>query len=308
MDCRLVLDARAVIGESPTWSAAEQALYWIDVKAPALFRLDPGTGAQSRWDLDGDIGGFALCADGLSALVALRDGLYRLVFRTGTRTRLAPAPFDQSLFRFNEGGCDGQGRFWIGVMFDPVGKADQPEQVESLYVYTEADGLRPAPDRSSLHNGMVWSADGRQMFLSHSNEQSVFRFDYDPGTGRFGGRTLFARIDPADGLPDGAALDTEGGYWCALHGGWALRRFHADGRHDRDVRLPVQQPTMCAFGGWDLGTLFVTSAADKLDASALAAQPHAGGLFALRPDIAGQPRPVVAFPGPGQEPSTRRSA
>ena len=37
----VVLDAGATIGESPTWSADERALYWIDVKKPALHRYDP---------------------------------------------------------------------------------------------------------------------------------------------------------------------------------------------------------------------------------------------------------------------------
>jgi hypothetical protein len=32
------LAAKATIGESPVWAPAEQALYWIDIKAPALHR------------------------------------------------------------------------------------------------------------------------------------------------------------------------------------------------------------------------------------------------------------------------------
>ena len=41
-----VLDARAKLGECPTWSVAEQALYWVDIDAPALNRYDPSTGAK----------------------------------------------------------------------------------------------------------------------------------------------------------------------------------------------------------------------------------------------------------------------
>ena len=98
-----------------------------------------------------------------------------------------------------------------------------------------------------------------------------------------GPKTLFASVPEADGLPDGAALDTEGGYWCALHGGGRLRRFHADGSMDRDIMLPVSQPTMCAFAGAALDTLYVTSAADKLSPEQRGAEPHAGALLRLRP-------------------------
>ena len=118
-EIELMLDCRATIGESPTWFAPEQALYWIDVKAPALHRLS-ADGSQARWRLDADIGAFALLESAAGALVALRNGIFRLDFATGRTELLAPPPFDPNLFRFNEGVCDAEGRFWIGVMFDPA--------------------------------------------------------------------------------------------------------------------------------------------------------------------------------------------
>ena len=41
MAIETVLNFHATIGESPTWVADERALYWIDVKAPALHRYCP---------------------------------------------------------------------------------------------------------------------------------------------------------------------------------------------------------------------------------------------------------------------------
>jgi hypothetical protein len=60
-----------------------------------------------------------------------------------------------------------------------------------------------------------------------------------------------------------------------------LRRFHPDGSADRDIDLPVSQPTMPAFAGEDLATLYVTSASDHMSEAAKAREPHAGGLFRL---------------------------
>ena len=37
-DVTCVLDARAELGECPVWSVEEQALYWVDIRAPALHR------------------------------------------------------------------------------------------------------------------------------------------------------------------------------------------------------------------------------------------------------------------------------
>ena len=59
-----VLDFHATIGESATWVADEAALYWIDVKAPALNRYSPDDEATRSWPLTSDIGGFALTGDG----------------------------------------------------------------------------------------------------------------------------------------------------------------------------------------------------------------------------------------------------
>ena len=88
-------------------------------------------------------------------------------------------------------------------------------------------------------------------------------------------------------------MDTQGGYWCALHGAGRLRRYTADGAVDRDIMLPVSQPTMCAFGGDELDMLYVTSATDKLNAEQRRQQPLAGALLRLRPGERGIPRPCV---------------
>jgi sugar lactone lactonase YvrE len=292
MEIELVLDAGATIGESPTWAAAEGALYWIDVKAPALHRFDPVTGGRRSWPMSSDIGAFGLVCDPPGAVVALRQGIFRLDFASGALTWLTPPPFDPALFRFNEGACDTAGRFWVGVMFDPLDDA-VPSQRSGLHSFTLGEGLRPEPDAAELHNGMAWSPDGRRFYLAHSERQEVVAYAFDPASGRLGARDLFAQIPPALGLPDGAAVDSDGGYWCALHGGGRLRRYTAAGAVDRDIALPVSQPTMCAFAGEALDLLYVTSAADKLTPEQRRREPLAGALLRLRPGERGIARPCM---------------
>ena len=292
MQIEVVLEAGATIGESPTWAAAENALYWIDVKKPALYRYDPATRGQRSWPMPSDIGAFALVRDPPGAVVALRQGIFRLDFASRSLTRLAPPPFEPALFRFNEGACDSTGRFWVGVMFDPLDHA-APPQKSALHSFTLGNGLRPEPDAAELHNGMAWSPDGSVFYLSHSQRREVFAYTFDPQSGRLGARDLFAQIPEALGLPDGAAVDRDGGYWCALHGGSRLRRYTARGTVDRDIVLPVSQPTMCAFAGEALDVLYVTSAADKLTPEQRRREPLAGALLRLQPGERGIVRPCM---------------
>jgi len=286
-----VIDARATIGESPLWLAHERALYWIDVKAPALHRYEPASGATRTWPVTSDLGGFAMLEDG-GVLVALRHGLHRLDLHSGALQLLAPPPFDPALFRFNEGACDAGGRFWIGVMFDPVA-GSPPQRPGWLHSFTLHGGLRTEPDAAELHNGMAFSADGSTLFLSHSNSRQIFKFDFEQATGRLRNRRVFATIPENLGIPDGAAIDVDNAYWCALHGAGRLRRFRADGSVDRDIAMPFSQPTMCTFADDQLATLYVTSASDKMSADQMRSEPLAGALVRLRPDVRGIERPFL---------------
>lgn len=296
MELETVLDIRATIGESALWDADRRLLYWSDIKAPALYCYDPATQRNRCWPVTSDLGAFALLEDG-GALVALREGLFRLDLGSGALDRLAAPPHDPALFRFNEGACDAQGRFWVGVMFDPV-STQKPAQTGRLHSFTLAGGLRAEDDCAELHNGFAWSADFRRFFVSHSRDRHIYYYDFDAngpgGQNELGERTLFATVPSDLGIPDGGAVDTAGGYWCCLHGGGRVRRYHPDGSVDRDIRLPVSQPTMCAFAGPDLDTLYITSASDGMSPDEHRAEPLAGALFSCRPGWKGVPRRWIA--------------
>lgn len=90
-------------------------------------------------------------------------------------------------------------------------------------------------------------------------------------------------------------VDAEGCLWVATWDGWSVRRYRPSGDLDRVVRLPVARVTSCAFGGADLGDLYVTSASAGLSGPELREQPLAGGLFVLRPGVSG--REATPFAG-----------
>lgn len=292
-EVELVLDARASTAESPTWSEREQALYWIDIEEPALHRLDPLSGEDRSWEMPSQIGAFALAQSG-GVLAALRMGLVRVELSTSAYALLAPPPYNPRTHRFNGGKCDASGRFWIGTMFKPLrGVEPEPdeagprERAKPIHRLAGAGGLEPVEARATIANGFTWSPDHRTMYLTDSETRTIHAYDFDLETGNLSSPKVLRRFEPTDGKPDGAAVDVEGYYWCALNGGGRVVRLAPDGRTDREIVLPVSQPTMCAFGGRNLDILYVTSAASGLDEEARRHEPHAGGLFRCRPGVRG---------------------
>ena len=58
-EVRIAVDADNHLGETPIWSADEQALYWINCEhPPQLHRWHPASGARRIWPMPKRIGGF----------------------------------------------------------------------------------------------------------------------------------------------------------------------------------------------------------------------------------------------------------
>jgi L-arabinonolactonase len=284
-DVRCVADARAELGEVPIWSTAEAAVYWVDIRAPSLHRFDSSSGTDVSWPMPEAIGAVAFDARG-GLLVALASGLYRFAPETGTLTPEAPIEADIPTSRLNDGRCDRQGRFWVGSM-----DRSTPHTRGALYRYDPDGTLTRLFGEVAVPNGIAFSPDGARLYFWDTPTRALRAFDLDPRTGAIHNERVFAMAEPP-GNPDGAVTDAEGGLWVTHFGGWRLTRYTPDGRIDRTVELPVEQPTACCFGGPDLRTLYVTSARVRLSDAALQRGPLAGGLVAFDTDIPGLPEPV----------------
>ena len=142
-----------------------------------------------------------------------------------------------------------------------------------LHSFTLGDGLRREEDAAELHNGMAISEDGKRFFLRIATNIRFILSDSIPKLARSDKESYLRVSRQAWGCPTARRSTRRGFYWCAIHGGSRLYRYTPDGRVDREVLLPVSNPTMCAFGGDDLGTLYVTSASEGLDSAQREAQP-----------------------------------
>jgi L-arabinonolactonase len=284
VDC--ILHQPVMLGETPFWSQAEQALYWINCEPhPALQRFDPATGQNKVWGMPERIGAVAL-TESSGIIVALASGVFAFDRDTGG---LAPLANNEAAHLvLHEGKCDRQGRFWIGSLdqgFLNTGHATGAvfHRLDDGHLSVMIRGIE------IVTNGLAWSPDGRRMYWADSRTQEIFVADYDVETGTPLNQRLFAKIEESAGLPDGAAMDVLGGYWIALFQGGALRRYTPDGTIDREVQLPISQPTMPAFGGRDYRTVYLTSTRHGL---AEGDDSKNGCLHALDLGVQGLPEPL----------------
>ena len=290
MPVKLALRAGALNGERPGWDDRRQKLFWVDIREPALHLFDPATSKDIAWELPAWIGCFSLDRAG-NAIVALATGLYRLTLATGALQPLAHAPFDTRRFIFNDGRCDPRGRFFAGAMYLPLNPGDQSDESKGspLWRYDGGGAWSAVTDPVKTSNGLAWSPDGQTMYHSDTDSKTIWTYDYDLETGTPSNKRVFATVavEDSQGGPDGASVDSEGFYWACIFANGEVLRFDPDGTIERRIPMPVKYPTMLAFGGADLRTVFVTSATWPKPPEWRADHPDEGGLFTLEAPVPG---------------------
>jgi len=269
---RCLWAAHCELGESPIWDARAGAVWFVDIERSVLHRFNPATGDHRDWLSPCRVGSIGLRGDG--------------GFVAGTKLGFAVIdPDDDSLTvidqpepalptnRFNDGKVDPHGNFWAGTM-------DDLKRDRSGVLYRLAPNRRwTAIDLGyRISNGPAFSPDGTTLYHTDTLDRTTFAFDLAPD-GTCTHKRVFKAWGDVSGNPDGMTTDADGHLWVAFWGGACVRRVSPDGDIVAEYPLPATNVTSMAFGGPDLDRLFVTSAAQELDAAAAAAQPLAGALF-----------------------------
>jgi len=285
----LVVDAHSALGEGPVWDERLGRLWWIDILGGLVHLTDPTSGMDATMPVGQPIGALALRTSG-DPILAIRDGFATFDPAAGRMELVAPVELHDPTIRMNDGKVGPDGGFWAGAM-----AIDERPGAGSLLRLDPTGNVSEILSGLTIPNGLDWTADGRQLLFIDTPTRRIDRFDVGSSGRTLADRRPAVTLTDGPGWPDGMTIDAEGYLWVALWDGWAIERYSSDGRLDRRIELPVAQVTSCAFGGPDLDELYITTGQEGFPLGGRADQPHAGGLFRVRPGVRG--RPTRRFPG-----------
>ncbi|MEO7679288.1 MAG: SMP-30/gluconolactonase/LRE family protein, partial [Sphingomonas sp.] len=193
-------DQRDALGEGVLWSARDDAIYWVDILAPAVNRLSLADGTLRRWAMAEPIGWLVERQAG-GFIAGLQSGFAEISLDPLAIVPIGDPELELPGNRMNDGKADASGAIWCGTM-------DMAERADSGALY------RLDPDRSwqrkddgyRVTNGPAFSPDGKFLYHSDTARKTVFRF-LRTDAGGIAERAPFIQFEDADGHPDGMTVD-----------------------------------------------------------------------------------------------------
>ena len=285
-DLRCIAAVGDQVGESPVWSQADGSVYWTDVCRFLVHQLVVSRETLRTWIFDEPVVALSLSNESGRWLVALASRLIWWWPKTDRRMEHGFVLPGYPRVRLNDGRADPQGNFWIGSMRNnllPNGDLTSAGGTDGvMYRISPTGQVSEHIHGLGISNTVCWSPDGGTFYTADTLANAVWAYTFDAHNAALGQRRDFF-IGHGEGLPDGSAMDAAGYLWNCRFGGGSIVRLAPNGSIDRMVRLPVQDVTSACFGGPDLQTLFITSAAVLHHSG----ERLAGSLWALACDTPG---------------------
>jgi sugar lactone lactonase YvrE len=267
-------DTRCRLGEGPLWHPAREQLFWFDILSRRLLTREGDR--ERHWDFDTYVSA-AGWIDDTTLLVASATALLRFDLASGKHEEVVPLEADNPVTRSNDGRADPWGGFWIGTM----GINAEPG-AGAIWRYHRGELRRLFPG-ITISNAICFSPDGGHAFFTDTADGRIWRQRIATADGwPEGAPEVWLDLSGEDFGPDGAVIDAAGHFCNAQWGAGRVARYDAEGRLSDVFAVPARQASCPAFGGADLTTLYVTTAADGQD------DPAAGRTYAIETDITGQ--------------------
>ncbi len=265
-------------------------LYFVDVQLGGLYRRAPDGAMETLIAGLKYIGGIVFNRGGL--LFCGKGGLKAWDETTGAARDIVTTWQGKPL-QFNDMTADNQGSVWIGSFGYDVFAHPRPDPAPGALFRIDPPGNIVALwDGIELSNGLGFSPDGSLLYHSDSGGDTVFVYDVQPD------RTLrhrrpFAKLP--QGVPDGLAVDVEGGVWVAGAMGGKVFRFTRDGVVAQTIEVPLNFPSSVVFGGRDLLDLYIATGDERYFGDDPVEPPPRGAIFRTRTSIPGLPVPKARF-------------
>ncbi|MDX2157623.1 MAG: SMP-30/gluconolactonase/LRE family protein [Hyphomicrobiaceae bacterium] len=263
--------------EGPVWDSA-RGLYFSDVTGGGIFLLDRQDRITTAVPRRKGVGGMAL--HGKGGLVAGGRDISWIADGAVHSKVLLDAEHADSAHGFNDLTTDRSGRLFVGSLGFRIfaGEAMKPGNLYCI----ELDGSsRKVSDGILVTNGLGVSPDGRLLYHCDARRELVRVYDlHDDGS--LGHWRCFAAFGQGR-VPDGLKVAVDGSVWVADARGGRVAVFGADGRHVKDIPVPLPMVTSLCFGGDDLRDLYVVTG------SRGGPSETCGTIYRTRVDVAGLP-------------------
>lgn len=275
----VLVDRRALCGQSPLWVSASESVWWVDPLRCELHGYRRDSETDGVVVLPEAVTGLAVRETG-QMVAATESGFARVFPARPAVQRLADVDGGD---RMNEGVCDHTGRFLAGTVV-----RDRQHPGAAVYAL---DGLRARLVVGGLGScgGLGFSPDGATMYTVDSAARTVWAHDYDPDLGRADRPRAWVVCTPSEGEPAGLTLDRDGRVWVALLGTGRIHCYGPGGDLETVLWAPTPRITGLAFGGRALDEMYVTSGCAGCDESTLVSDPYAGALLRFAPGVTGLP-------------------
>jgi len=265
--------------EAPLW-LADRGLLFSDVLNGGVFCLDGNGVVSTVFEHRRGIGGMAFHAAG-GVIVSGRNVSYKPFDGGGTVLVKDRDPAAGNV-GYNDLTTDAKGRIYAGSLgTSPVFESSGEPAPGDLWLIDLDGTSRVVGHEIWLTNGLGFSPDGRTLYHSDSQTQTVWRYDVREN-GDLGPKEAF--VTTPSGVPDGLVVAVDGSVWVALaRGGHGVAVYAADGRQQDFIEIPEPMCTSVCFGGPELTDLYIVSGSDGSDSDA------AGAVHRLAVDVAGVP-------------------
>jgi sugar lactone lactonase YvrE len=276
-----------VCGEGVVWHAAHQAAYWTDINRFLIHRFTPVDKCVRTWCFDEPVTALILTDRDDTLAVVLGSSVILWEPHSDRRSAAIFQIDGWPRVRLNDARADPRGSLWMGSMRNNVNADGSSSAVGGrdgvLYRLDPDSTVTRCCSDIGIANTLAWSPDERRFYFGDTLQNVVWVYDYDSASGSISNQRAFLE-DFHRGLPDGSAVDAEGYLWNCRYGGGCIVRVAPGGEIERVIDMPAQNITTCTFGGADAKTLYITTAR----AEAPGCDRLAGGLFAMRTEVAGQ--------------------
>ena len=284
---KLIIDAKAIIAETPIWDHRINKLYWTDTLKGDVHQYDPVLKTDKIWHTDRPIGSAVPCNDENYVFCALEGGMYRLDLRT-SELKFIVKPEDQPFFKYNDTRIDPCGRIFTSTVSVFFGTDKFLPSMQGAFFMIDPDlSIKTLVSDIQQYNGIVWNSEKTKMFVVDTGNQKLLEFPYSLENGAES--NYFEVIDFTEiGMPDGLSIDVEDNLY-VCHWTGKISVWDKNFNLKEIIDFPVEYVCCCGFGGPDMKDIFVATSSYNYSGSDYERNPGAGGIFVSRSQIKGCP-------------------